>query len=324
MADSSMLLLKLSGLWLLLVAGGVVLASWTYAPYRRLVREADPALRAACRLTYGLLPLLIASGVILLVTRPSLAGLFIPDHCHGTACGDHVPTIQEATWASGLLATFGGLTLVALILALAVLALHALGRMRIVRRLTRLTDRVGAYRLVDSASPFACCIGLWRPEILVSRGMEEALDEKAFAAVLAHERAHAMRRDNLQGFVLHTATRFWPQRVRDRIREDHGADAEQACDRVAERVTGSQGAVAAAIQAIRTPLSVCEAGPGRAFGAGALEERIAALEAPRRTGRQTLLSVVSIMTLLIVSAGLIGTLTGVSHWFMEWLASVGW
>ena len=81
-----------------------------------VIAAADPAFRAACRLAFGLAPLLVASAVIVLVTHPALASLLIPDvlipdHCHGAACGSHVPAVRGGSWAIGALAAFGGLTL---------------------------------------------------------------------------------------------------------------------------------------------------------------------------------------------------------------------
>ena len=193
MAEFFFLTFKLSGLWLLLVALSVLLASTAYGSYQRLLAAADPALRAACRLAYSLMPLLVASAVVILVTRPSLAGLMVPDHCHGFACGDHIPAMQGGSWASGALAAFGGLAVAAGAFGVVALALHIFGRLRIVRRLTRLTDSAGSYRVIDSPGTVACCIGLWRPQILVSQGTLDALDADEFEAVLAHERAHALR-----------------------------------------------------------------------------------------------------------------------------------
>lgn len=324
MADFLFLLFKLSGLWLLLVALSVALAATAYRSYHRLLAAADPALRAACRLAYGLMPLLIASCVVLLVTRPSLAGLLVPDHCHGIACGAHVPALEGGSWASGALAAFGGLTLLGGIFGFAALALHAFGRLRLVRRLTRLTDNAGTYRVVDSPGKLACCIGLWRPQILVSQGVLDVLDSDEFEAVLAHERAHAMRRDNLQGFILHSVTRFWPTGIRERLREDHSADAEQACDRVAERVTGSRDTVASAIRTLAAELPGQELGRAVAFGSGNLSLRLAALQQPLNTGHQMMHAIAGVMVLVLAGVVLTGALTGFAHWFIEWLVAFGW
>jgi hypothetical protein len=301
----------------------VLLANAAYGPYQRFIAAADPALRAACRLAYGLLPLLVASAVVVLLNRPSLAGLLVPEHCHGMACGDHVPALQDGSRASGALAAFGGLTLLAGISGLAALALHALGRLRLVRRLTRLTESAGPYRVVDSPGTIACCIGLWRPQILVSQGVLDILEADELAAVLAHERAHAVRRDNLQRFILHAATRFWPARIRERIRAQHAVDAEQACDRMAERVTGSRDAVASAIRILAAALPGLQPGRGLAFGSSSPSARLDALQQPRSSGRQTTHAMVGVMVLVLGGFVLTGVLTGFSHWFMEWLVALG-
>jgi hypothetical protein len=329
MADSLYLLFKLSGLWLLIAALSIFLAATAYGSFHRLIAAADPAFRAACRLAFGLAPLLVASAVIVLVTHPALASLLIPDvlipdHCHGAACGSHVPAVRGGSWASGALAAFGGLTLLVAVAATVALILHAYGRVRMVRRLTRLTDSAGAFRVVESGGTLACCIGLWRTEVLISRGVLNKLDDAELAAVLAHERAHAMRHDNLQGFVLHTVTRPWPSVIRERIRQDHASDAEQACDRVAERVTGSRGTVASAIHALAATLPRTEPNRAVAFGSADPAARLAALEQPRQAARQAVHAMAGVAVLVLLGALLTGALTGFSHWFMEWLVAVGW
>jgi Zn-dependent protease with chaperone function len=55
----------------------------------------------------------------------------------------------------------------------------------------------GAWILEDDR-PQAFCAGLLRPRVYVSTGALELLDERALAAVLAHERHHARNRDPLR------------------------------------------------------------------------------------------------------------------------------
>lgn len=51
---------------------------------------------------------------------------------------------------------------------------------------------------LSEAAPFAFCRGLATPEIFVSTGLIELLDQEELSAVLAHEEAHASRRDPLR------------------------------------------------------------------------------------------------------------------------------
>ncbi len=50
--------------------------------------------------------------------------------------------------------------------------------------------------------PFAAQVGVWKPQLVVSRGLLEQLDEEHLRAVLAHEEAHRHYRDTLWMFAV--------------------------------------------------------------------------------------------------------------------------
>jgi BlaR1 peptidase M56 len=52
--------------------------------------------------------------------------------------------------------------------------------------------------VIDDARPQAFCAGLVRPRVYISTGALAALDDAGLAAVVAHERHHALRRDPLR------------------------------------------------------------------------------------------------------------------------------
>jgi Zn-dependent protease with chaperone function len=54
---------------------------------------------------------------------------------------------------------------------------------------------VRRYRLVDDEQPYAFTFGVLRPVVVVSSGLLERLETGSLRAVLAHEAAHARRRD---------------------------------------------------------------------------------------------------------------------------------
>jgi Zn-dependent protease with chaperone function len=57
----------------------------------------------------------------------------------------------------------------------------------------------------------AATVGLFRPRIILSPQFRDALDEKALAAALGHERAHARHRDPLRLWLAQLATELlWP------------------------------------------------------------------------------------------------------------------
>jgi Zn-dependent protease with chaperone function len=67
--------------------------------------------------------------------------------------------------------------------------------------------------LLDRATPVLLCTGIDRPAVIVSTGALDRLDDDELRAALAHELAHAARRDPLAGWLLmvvRTAACFSP------------------------------------------------------------------------------------------------------------------
>lgn len=81
------------------------------------------------------------------------------------------------------------------------------GEAAAVRRARDIAARFGIRTpvlVIASARPIAATRGWWRPVILVSAGLVEALTDDELAAVLIHEESHAANRDPLRTFVLQT------------------------------------------------------------------------------------------------------------------------
>lgn len=57
-------------------------------------------------------------------------------------------------------------------------------------------------RLIASQTPFVAQVGLWQPELVVSRGLLARLDAEHLEAVLLHEQAHCEHRDTFWFFWL--------------------------------------------------------------------------------------------------------------------------
>lgn len=66
-------------------------------------------------------------------------------------------------------------------------------------------------RLMETDFPYSAQIGLWSPELAVSRGLLNLLSPMHVAAVLAHENAHIVYRDTFTFFILGSLRRltFW-------------------------------------------------------------------------------------------------------------------
>jgi hypothetical protein len=89
----------------------------------------------------------------------------------------------------------------------------------------------------DEGSPFVC--GLWRPSLVLPRGLTSSLDLESLRSVLLHELAHIRRRDLLWDWIpaiarllyfFHPAAHFIVARAR--------LERELACDQTAMVLTG--------------------------------------------------------------------------------------
>jgi len=231
--------------WALLGAVAVLVHRLVRRPLARL---AAPQ-RSVLLLALALLPSIGAAFVALLGFAPQIGGLAVGTHCHaGSGCGPHVPMLQASV-------------IEAVILGALLIWISAGIVWRLARRLRRslaLADTLDAfaarnehndYAVVDSREPFAYCLGLWRPRLVVSRGLLTQLPAAERSAVLAHERAHAARRDNLRQWL--AAVSLWPlpQRWRRALMTDLTAANEQSCDAVAVEVAGP-AVVAAAVSSL--------------------------------------------------------------------------
>ncbi|MBE9040572.1 M56 family metallopeptidase [Oscillatoriales cyanobacterium LEGE 11467] len=89
-----------------------------------------------------------------------------------------------------------------MVLFFAHLAREARRSLRRIRTYPQQTFAGKPGRLLDSTIAFSAQIGLWQPELVVSRGLLETLDAEHLEAVLAHERAHVYYRDTFCFFWL--------------------------------------------------------------------------------------------------------------------------
>src|SRR5690606_31925033 len=132
--------------------------------------------RSTALLALAALPLTVAVLVTVLGFAPAIGGLIVDPHCHaGTGCRPHVPTLQSV----------GGRQVlpIALLLGSSVAAVLWLivGRLRRSLLAARALKRVAepearrAYRTIETENRIACCVGLLRPQLLVSRGLVDAL-----------------------------------------------------------------------------------------------------------------------------------------------------
>jgi Zn-dependent protease with chaperone function len=195
--------------------------------------------------------------------------------------------VQEVLHASALAhAALHALNTLLLVLGLAGLARAAFTAGQIcafgsaVRRAVAAASCGGQVRVLESDRPLCFAQGTLRPAIYVTTGLLGALPECDLAAVLAHERAHLRRRDNLTGTVLTLFYAFFFLPGTGVLLRDWRQAAERACDTEAAREVGSACDVAAAL--VRAAGLIGGAGPlpagvGFADDAAEIEDRVRAL-----------------------------------------------
>lgn len=204
-----------------------------------LLARIDAEQRSTLLLALAVLPPTVAALVAVLGFVTTLGGALIDTHCHpDVGCVAHVPilhtTLTHAAWLAG-----------AVLLATGSLIWSIGGRLRrsvvlsgTLNSLAEPSDRT-PFKVVESAQRFAYCVGLLRPTLLVSRGVLE-LPPAQRDAVIAHESAHAVRRDNLRRWVARVSLWPLPRRASDGLLRQLADANEQACDRIASDACGKR------------------------------------------------------------------------------------
>ena len=208
------------------------------------LRGLHPSLRSRLAWLAAATPSLLPVALVLACVSPGLAGLLAGtgDHCLQHADHPHLCLIHFPATLRGPLVAAGCLTAVALAIRLTRATLDLSRRRRGLALLgaTATTETGPMRRVVPSDQPFSFVAGLLQPKIWVASALEDSLPTEQLAVVLAHERAHADRRDPLR-----TATAaalswpLWPS-VRRAILRELALASEQACDEAAARGLGDE------------------------------------------------------------------------------------
>ena len=246
-----------AALWAMLAVAVCVV----HVPARPRLAALDAEQRAGLLLALALLPFATAAGATVLAFAPAIGGFVVDAHCHAdVGCSVHVPTLRLDASLAALLV----LIAVTVSAAIGCSASSGLRRSLLVTRalavlgtpagrLARLPKGAVPIEIADSRERFAYCTGLLRPRIVVSTTMLDALAPAEREAVLAHELAHAARRDNLRGLAAGISLWPVPRRLKQSLLRDLAAAAELACDRRAAARVGGAAAVAAALATAHAP-----------------------------------------------------------------------
>lgn len=275
--------------WLLLSGAASLAIGATWPAIEPRLRTRSPRDRALAAWLLATAPSWIPGGVVGLCLLPgALAAMGVaPDHCHAHPGHAHLCLAHSAAPLSALSAA----TLSASIALVLWAALLGGGRLR---RRTRALEALTAGAIgshaekvtrVESEQPFALCIGVWRPRILLSTGLERRLATRQTEIVLAHEEAHRRRRDALRSWLAGLLSLGHLPGIRTRILAALDLAQEQVCDEEAGKRAGDRLAVAETLLEVErclrsTPLACSATAAGRAFGAGDTAARVRALVEP--------------------------------------------
>lgn len=301
--------------WLVIALAASWCSALTYPAHRILARSASPKLRTAGILAYAVLPLLVAALVIGLLNQPTLIDALLPSHCHSELCDPHTPELANSAGVGAALLSF----VTAVLIAFAAFACYVIKKnyQRTVT-LDAVSDNTSVQncRIVDSNEVLAWCGGLWQPKIYVSQGLIALLSRKQLQVVLAHEKTHAVQRDNLRKLLLHWLTMFWPAPIRQRLEADFSDACEQQCDEAAVREVGSTALVAEVIELLASRTSGQYRERLSAFAAPAYRSRCTALEPVAANPRFVIYSWI---LLAVIWIGQVGLFTRAAHPALEWL-----
>lgn len=297
-------LLALKGVALLVFTAVVsAAAALAHRPVAAWASRLPSPVRARVFLAWAAAPVASAAALLVLALWPSIGaalGLAV-DHCPAHAGHVHLCLHHLPAHGPGIGGTLG---LAALALVAGATLFHAVRSGIVAMRLARarsfeLPSGVG---VVESTRPFALTVGWVRPRVLVSTALFERLTEAQLEVVIAHERAHATRRDALAVTVARVLSLAHLPHVRRGIVAELSLACEQACDEAAARECGDRVLVAETIvaaeraAALSPPLS-----PALAFGGAEVGSRVESLLAapiesvtPRRL-RWILLAVVPVL-----------------------------
>jgi beta-lactamase regulating signal transducer with metallopeptidase domain len=233
--------------WIVFAILTVAAGSLGFAWVSKKTRDWSPAERANALTLFGLAPLLVPTVAVVLCFVPSLFHLVsgTPDHCaqhddlHPHFCLIH--RVAPGT-------SYGWIVVFAIaVLALVRLAPVALVAIRASLHARDLSRHAGEDHVVSSAVPLALTVGWIRPRPLVSTGLVDRIEPRLAEAVLAHERAHATRGDNLRKLVVSLVARLYP--IGGRLVSELTLACELAADEQAAREMGDRVLVAEAIVA---------------------------------------------------------------------------
>ena len=307
MNETLQLIGSFATVWLLTWLLCLMALAGACALLRNSLRRWHPALAANLLLILLAFPFLLSLTTTALLFLPGTEAALVSAHCHDD-CQAHAPLIG-IPWLAEI-----GLLLILLITLN--MARHLIGNLRAASRLRAqlaLVEQSGdGYRLLDDPQPFVFTLGWWRNLIYITRGLLEECSAEELAIILAHEQAHVRRRDNVRLLLARLFLLPLPRPLRKRLFADLHLLIESACDFDAARLHGSTEVAAALLHVqklVPARRQIQTYSIASAFTGAEVAQRIhALLEAPSASRWQQVGLQLSVLTLILMSFGLVDPL----------------
>lgn len=261
---------------------GAVIAQITVAIAGPYVRGLSPHRQFRVVLAISSLPVVMSTGAIFIAFYPTVfdALQWVAGSCHCGETNSHGCLFAIPVTPSWYISVAVLFVVMILTYRWCRLARTWLQRARKAQNLLRLGDHSpqhGCY-IVPAPQAFAATVGVWKPAIVISQRLVQALTPEQLEVVLAHERAHQRRRDALLFAVLQWVLTMHLSKARRFLMERARTSTEQLCDRAAAAEVRDSLAVAETILSV-TRLNNGQRPPvdGLGFGSHRLEERIRTL-----------------------------------------------
>ena len=304
---SSMLLCTLFA-WLLF---GIVTAK-SYRWVQPTLLNIDPDQASKLILGWLSLPPLGALITTAVMYSPDLTQWLVAGHCHNGSCQQHGPQSALAIWPTAILASWICLSIGRCLLR------QWLSLRHLSAELSRAGRNAGAYVQLDDPQPAAFTLGWFNPKIFITTGMQSACSDQDIDCILAHERAHRDRLDNLRLLTAWLFTAPLPRSWSTAVLDDLRLSCEKASDLNAAQVSSRESVAAALIRIARLQRPASPAG-SLAFAGTQTERRIRALLEEPVAALPNEYVFASVSTALLVILVIINPL----HRAIEFLAQVG-
>ncbi len=196
----------------------------------RSIEDIVPEQRVKILGVFAFSPLLISSMTSSFLFSP-IGNQLIDTHCHLDECGRHIPFTSTETWLFSIAPISILLGLMVMFLMIKLLRQH----WQQSRLWRKFSSNNGGYYLIDHESPVAFTLGLFKPDIYISKGLVDNLQQEDINVVIQHETAHIKRHDNFFRLVVSMSTVLFFKNARAHLIEQFNLAQEMACDNYAAK-----------------------------------------------------------------------------------------